>query len=114
MTETVTNLLQEKSECCLQLAGDTEGPQFESAYRSGCMSNKMNLPFAPDLAVEVVSPYDSFASVEEKALSWLNAGTKLVLIAVPQSRSVHAYRSKTEMSIYGEGEFIEADDVVPG
>ena len=35
-------------------------------------------PGAPDLAVEVVSPSDSFSQVEEKALAWLTAGTRVV------------------------------------
>ena len=39
-------------------------------------------PFAPDLAVEVVSPNDSFSAVEAKAFSWLDSGTIAVLIVV--------------------------------
>jgi Uma2 family endonuclease len=43
-------------------------------------------PGAPDLAVEVVSPDDSFHAVEEKALAWLAAGTIAVLVLDPHSR----------------------------
>src|SRR5258706_2691268 len=35
-------------------------------------------PGAPDLAVEVVSPSDSFVEVEEKVLEWLGAGSQAV------------------------------------
>ncbi len=72
------------------------------------------LPFAPDLAVEVVSPNDSFASVENKAFSWLHAGTELVLIVEPESKTIHSYRSKTSISVNGVGDEIDASDVVPG
>ncbi|MEO1615337.1 MAG: Uma2 family endonuclease [Planctomycetota bacterium] len=72
------------------------------------------LPFAPDLAVEVVSPSDSFASVESKAFGWINAGTQLVLVVVPESQAVHAYRSKNDIAVYREEEIVDASDVVPG
>lgn len=71
------------------------------------------LPFAPDLAVEVVSPNDSFSSVESKAFAWLNGGSKLVLIFDPEAKTAHAYRSFSEIAIYRMGETIDAGDVVP-
>ena len=37
-------------------------------------------PGAPDLAVEVVSPTDSYADVEENIFDWLDAGTKMVVV----------------------------------
>jgi Uma2 family endonuclease len=43
-------------------------------------------PGAPDLAVEVVSPNDRFAEVEEKVTDWLAAGTRMMLIANPRAR----------------------------
>ncbi len=72
------------------------------------------LPFAPDLAVEVVSPSDTFADVEKKAFSWLDAGTRLVLIVEPESETVHTYRSRTSIRVLKIGELINASDVVQG
>ena len=37
-------------------------------------------PGAPDLAVEVVSPTDSYADVEENIFDWIDAGTKMVVV----------------------------------
>jgi len=71
------------------------------------------LPFAPDLAVEVVSPNDTFSAVEEKAFDWLSAGTKLVLLADPASHQIHAYRSADQIIVVGEDEELSAEDVVP-
>jgi Uma2 family endonuclease len=45
-------------------------------------------PGAPDLAVEVLSPNDTHTEVTEKALAWLDAGSRLVLVADPQRRAV--------------------------
>ncbi|HBE70733.1 MAG TPA: Uma2 family endonuclease [Planctomycetaceae bacterium] len=72
------------------------------------------LPFAPDLAVEVVSPNDSFATVESKAFGWLNAGCMLVLVVVPESKTIHAYRSENDISVLREGDTMDASDVVTG
>lgn len=72
------------------------------------------LPFAPELAVEVVSPNDSFAAVEKKAFSWLDAGTQLVLIIEPESETVHAYRSRSNIKVLNTDDTIDADDVIAG
>ena len=70
------------------------------------------LPFAPDLAVEVISPTDSFAAVEEKAFAWLDAGTRLVLLVEPETKTVHSYRSRSAITVYALGEQVDASDVV--
>jgi Uma2 family endonuclease len=72
------------------------------------------LPFAPDLAVEVVSPRDTFAEVESKAFCWLESGTQLVLIAEPASQTVHAYRSRTNRTLLTAADTLDASDVVAG
>lgn len=72
------------------------------------------LPFAPDLAVEVVSPNDTFADVENKAFAWLDSGTRLVLIVEPESETVHAYRSRSNIAVLKSTEVLDAMDAVPG
>ncbi len=71
-------------------------------------------PGAPDLAVEVVSPNDRFSEVEEKVADWLSAGTRLVLIANPQGRTVTVRRSEREALNFSEEKTIEGGEVVPG
>jgi Uma2 family endonuclease len=69
---------------------------------------------APDLAVEVVSPSDTSTEVHEKALDWLAAGTRLVLVVHPRPRTVTAYRSAADIVILRDGDTLEAGDVVAG
>jgi len=71
-------------------------------------------PGAPDLVVEVVSPGDTHAQVVEKALAWLEAGCRMVLVADPERRIVTSYRSLDDISIFTEGNSIDGADVVPG
>lgn len=47
---------------------------------------------APDLAVEVVSPHDTFYEVENKLRDWQSAGVPLVWIVDPEKRVVTVHR----------------------
>jgi Uma2 family endonuclease len=71
-------------------------------------------PGAPDLAVEVVSPGDTFNEVEEKVEQWLSAGTRAVWIVNPRRRSVSVYRSMTGVARLSEADELEGGEVVPG
>lgn len=71
-------------------------------------------PGAPDLAVEVVSPGDTHAQVVEKALSWLDAGCRMVLVAEPERKAVTVYRSREDIRILTGDEAVDGADVVPG
>jgi Uma2 family endonuclease len=72
------------------------------------------LPFAPDLAAEVVSANDSFTKIEEKTLAWLAAGAKLVLIVDPGTCTVQAFRGAVQSMLLTEDDELDASDVVPG
>ncbi|HEX5727514.1 MAG TPA: Uma2 family endonuclease [Longimicrobiaceae bacterium] len=69
---------------------------------------------APDLAVEVVSPTDSFGYVEAKVLDWLTGGCRMVLVVNSDTRTVTMYRSRTDIEVLVEDEWLDGGDVVPG
>ena len=69
---------------------------------------------APDLAVEVVSPGDTFNEVEEKVAQWLAAGASAVWIVNPKQRSVAVYRSMTDVTHLSEDDELDGGEVVPG
>jgi Uma2 family endonuclease len=71
-------------------------------------------PGAPDLAVEVISPGDTYSEVEDKVLEWLDAGVRLVVVVNPRKRAVTVYRSRTDIAILTEEEVIDGGEVVPG
>jgi Uma2 family endonuclease len=71
-------------------------------------------PGAPDLAVEVVSPGDTYTEVEEKAIAWLEAGTLMVLTLNPRKRTVTVYRSLNDITILNEDAILDFSDIVPG
>ncbi|HEY9231288.1 MAG TPA: Uma2 family endonuclease [Blastocatellia bacterium] len=71
-------------------------------------------PGAPDLAVEVVSPGDTYTEVEEKAMDWLAAGARMVLALNSRKRTVTVFRSLNDIVILGDDAILDLDDVVPG
>jgi Uma2 family endonuclease len=71
-------------------------------------------PGAPDLAVEVISPGDSYTGVEEKAVEYLRAGTRAVWVVDPRRRTVTIYRSLAEIKILTEADTLEAEDIISG
>ena len=71
-------------------------------------------PGPPDLAIEVVSPDDTYAEVQEKALTWLEAGSLMVLVINPRKRPVTVYRSLSDIVILTENDTLDGGEVVPG
>jgi len=72
------------------------------------------LPCAPDLVVEVVSPSDSYAEVEDKVSDWLAAGSRMVVVVYPRKRSAKVYRSAADITVLMENDILDGGDVVPG
>ena len=71
-------------------------------------------PFAPDLAVEVLSPDDRPGEVLEKIGDWLSAGTRLVWEIDPERRLARAYRADGTISIISDADALDGEDVLPG
>ena len=47
-------------------------------------------------------------------LAWLTAGTRLVIVVDPNTRTLHAYHGPDRVVVLREGESLDAGDVVPG
>lgn len=72
------------------------------------------LDVAPELVVEILSPNDRWSDVMEKLREYFDTGVQLVWVADPQSRSVFAYRSLTDVREFTEKDKLPGDDVLPG
>src|SRR5713226_7057972 len=69
---------------------------------------------APDLLAEILSPDDAPAEVLAKVAEWLAAGTKLVWLVDPQRTEVRVYRRDGGLSVLGESDALDGEDVLPG
>jgi len=75
---------------------------------------KSFFPGPPNLAVEVISPSDTYSEVQEKVFDWLEAGARMVIVVDPRKRAVTVYRSFTEITVLTENDVLDGGDVVPG
>lgn len=73
-----------------------------------------HINFAPDLAVEVVSPTDLHYYTDRKIDEYLKAGTRLVWIVNPEIRTVLIYRADGSIVGVRESGELDGEDVVPG
>jgi Uma2 family endonuclease len=73
-----------------------------------------HVPFAPDLAVELVSPTDRRVDVLEKIEAWLTPGARMVWVGDPKSPTITVHRQGTEPVTLTVDQTIDGSDVVPG
>lgn len=71
-------------------------------------------PLAPDLAVEILSPSNTVSEIHAKVVDYLDAGTRLVWVVDPASRTITVYRSREEIRLLSGDAEVDGGDVVPG
>ncbi len=72
------------------------------------------VPFAPDLAVEIMSKSNTYPEMDRKARLYLDAGTSLVWVVEPEQESVIVYRSgEGPITLRGD-DLITGEDLLPG
>ncbi len=72
------------------------------------------LEIAPELVVEILSPDDRMSDMMRKLREYFDAGVKLVWVADPETKTVYAYRSITDVREFKETDTLTGDDVLPG
>lgn len=69
----------------------------------------------PDLAIEVISPNDSYFLIDTKVHEYLDAGVRLVWVLNPDNRTIKVYRlddpRPVELTI---GDQLDGAEVLPG
>lgn len=78
------------------------------------LMTKGNVPTMPDLAVEVQSPEESTKEMHKKATYYLANGTKMVWLVYPNKQLVEVFTADGEVDIFGDGEVLSGEEVLPG
>jgi len=68
---------------------------------------------APDLAVEIVSRTQTAHDLARKALEYLQAGTKMVWVVDPESKTVAVYTPPNHIRVLREDETLDGGEVLP-
>lgn len=75
---------------------------------------KGDIDIAPDLAVEVVSPNDTYEEVATKVADYKSAKVRLIWVVSPETRTVLVRRLDGTCAELGEGGELSGEDVIPG
>jgi Uma2 family endonuclease len=70
--------------------------------------------FAPDLAAEVLSPWDQPLAVRGKVAEYLRGGVKLVWVIDPETRQATVHRAGAADRTIAASDELEGEDVIPG
>ena len=68
---------------------------------------------APDLAIEIISPGNTFRDIDLKISQLLNAGAQAVWIVQPDARKVHVHTVQG-IRVFMEDDTLTGGDILPG
>jgi len=71
-------------------------------------------PFAPDLAVEILSPTDLHEKVSGTIREYFAAGVRQVWLISPEYHTATIYQSPTQVRILTEEDDLSSDEILPG
>jgi len=69
---------------------------------------------APDLAVEVISPSNTFEEIHSKLIEYFESGTRLVWVVNPDEQSVLVYRRPQPERLLKITDSLDGEDVIAG
>ena len=70
--------------------------------------------FAPDLAVEVISPNDKYDKIFDKLNEYFSAGVRQVWLVEPRFERVIVYFSPDESKTFHKTELLICEEILPG
>ena len=72
------------------------------------------LPACPTFVIEVRSPGESIPSQQRRLEEWLECGTELGWLVVPEDETVHVYRVDGTVEVIQRPETLSTDPICPG
>ncbi len=71
------------------------------------------LDVAPELVVEILSPYDRWSEMRRKLRDYFAAGVQVVLVVEPDTKTIVAFRSTTDSIEFEHDAVLTIEDVLP-
>jgi Uma2 family endonuclease len=69
---------------------------------------------APDLAVEIISPNNTFAEIHNKLVEYFDNGSRLVWVILPDEESVLVYHQPKPSKLLQVKDSLDGEQVLPG
>ena len=111
------HVLPEQSFCCFPHDPDlVRRPDvaFISQARVPAVFPTGNVPFAPDLAVEVISPTNTVYEVDEKLADYWSAGVRMVWTINPAARIARVHQPRQPIVEYGGDDVLRGEPLLSG
>jgi Uma2 family endonuclease len=77
-------------------------------------STRRFFPGAPDLAVEVLSPNNTRAQIDERLKDFFESGTQIAWVIDPDQQCVEVCHSLTRRALVGSGGFLDGEHLLAG
>lgn len=77
-------------------------------------STRQFFPGAPDLAIEILSPNNTRAEIDERLKDFFASGTQLAWIINPDDQCVEICHSPTRRTLLGSGGVLDGEQLLPG
>jgi Uma2 family endonuclease len=87
---------------------------FMSTGRMNAIKPREDIPGAPDLAIEVLSPNDAASAMRRKVKQYFAAGARLVWVVYPEEREIQVWRGDSSPVMLGENDTLTAPDLLHG
>ena len=71
-------------------------------------------PICPDFVIELLSPSDRLADLQDKLTEYMESGVRLGFLVDPQQRRVYVYRPGVSVEVLDEPATVSGDPVLPG
>ncbi len=68
---------------------------------------------APDLAVEIISPSNTFEEIHNKIVEYFDNGSRLVWVVHPDEKSVLVYHQPEPDRLLTTSDYLNGEDVIP-
>ena len=68
----------------------------------------------PELVVEVKSPSETWNAILSKAILYIDAGVRVVILLDPERQTASTYRTNAEQTIFGIDDKLTIPDILPG
>ena len=72
------------------------------------------LRWAPDLALEVLSPSDNPVDIQQKVRDYFEAGARLVWVVAPAAKTATIYRADGSARLLREFDHLDGEELLPG
>ena len=77
-------------------------------------SERRFFPGAPDLAIEILSPNNTRAEINERLKDFFASGTQIAWIIDPENETVEVCHSPTQRKLVGSGALLAGEHLLPG